>query len=77
MSIFDKKSGVDPRPWLEEKALACLRDAAELVDLANESDTTPWHSRRLRRAASPLIGRLAPMALLVHGAGQDALKDAE
>jgi hypothetical protein len=77
MSIFDKKSGFDPRPWLKEKTLDCLRDAAELVDLANESDTTPWYSRRLSRAASALIGRLAPMALLVHGAGQDALKDAE
>jgi len=73
MSIFDKKSGFDPRPWLKEKTLACLRDAAELVDLANESDTTPWYSRRLRRAASPLIGRLAPMALLVHGAARKLL----
>ena len=77
MSIFDKKSGFDPRPWLKEKTLAALRDAAELVDLANKSDTTPWYSRRLRRAASPLIGRLAPMVLFAHGAGEGALEDAE
>ena len=77
MSIFDKRSDFDPGPWLREKTLACLREVAELVDLANEPDTTPWYARRLRRAASGLVGRLAPLTLFVHRAAPRALEDSE
>jgi hypothetical protein len=38
MSILDKRSGIDPGPWLKEKTLACLREVAELVDVANVED---------------------------------------
>lgn len=77
MSIFDKRAGFDPEPWLREKTLACLRDVAELVDLANEPDTTPWYARRLRRAASSLVGRLAPLTLFAHRADQNAVAGSE
>jgi hypothetical protein len=77
MSIFDKRAGWDPGPWLREKTLASLREVAKLVDVANEADTTPWYARRLRRAASALVGRLAPVTLLVHGANQKALEGGE
>jgi hypothetical protein len=77
MSIFDKRSEFDPGPWLREKTLACLREVAQLVDLANEPDTTTWYARRLRRAASALVGRLGPVTLLVHGANQKAVEGSE
>jgi hypothetical protein len=77
MSIFDKRSGFDPGPWLKEKTLACLRDVAELVDVADEPDTTPWYARRLRRAASGLVSRLAPLTLFMHRADEKALEGAE
>lgn len=77
MSIFDKRSGFDPGPWLKEKTLACLREVAELVDVANEADTTPWYARRLRQAAAGLVSRLAPLTLFVHRAEPKALEDAE
>lgn len=59
-------------PWLREKVLAALVEAARLVDLANEPDTTDWYARTLKERAGRLIGRLAPIAALVHGAGQEA-----
>jgi len=43
MSIFDRQSGMNRMPWLQEKALAALEGAAALVDLANEPDTTRWY----------------------------------
>ena len=72
MSIFDPNSQLNPIPWLQEKTLAALVEAARLVDLANEPDTTDWYARTLKEHARRLIGRLAPMTALVHGAGQEA-----
>jgi hypothetical protein len=77
MSIFDKRAGFDPGPWLREKTASCLREVAQLVDLANEPDTTRWYARRLRRTASGLISRLAPLTLFVHRADQRSLEDSE
>lgn len=48
-----------------------------MVDLANEADTTRWYARRLRRTASGLISRLAPLTLFVHRADQKSLEDSE
>jgi len=77
MSLFDKKAGFDPSPWLKEKTLACLREVAGLVDLANEADTTPWYARRLQRSTSALVAWLAPVTLFVNGSNQNALQDAD
>src|SRR5204862_7187431 len=63
---------------LAEGEDACLPPGGgQLVDLANEPDTTPWYSRRLRRTASALVGRLAPLTLFVHGANEQALEGGE
>ena len=48
MSILDEDSPLDPNPWLQEKSLAALQEAARLVDLANEPDTTSWYERKLK-----------------------------
>jgi hypothetical protein len=72
MSIFDRTSGMNAVPWLQEKSLACLGDAARLVDLANEPDTAPWYAKEVRRRAAGLIGRLAPMVALFYDSGEAA-----
>lgn len=77
MSIFSPDSPFDPLPWLKEKTVRALADATRLVDLANEPDTTPWYAKRLRALGESLIGRLAPITALVHGAGQEAASQQE
>ena len=72
VSIFDDDSPFSRLPWVQEKVLRALQDAARFVDLANEPDTTTWYARRLRELASPLVGHLAPLAALVFGAGAEA-----
>jgi hypothetical protein len=39
---FNGSSGYDSTEWLREKSLVTFEIATSLVDLANESDTTPW-----------------------------------
>lgn len=63
---------MNPLPWLQEKSLRALEEAARLVDLANEKDTSPWYSKELKQRASALIGRLAPMVSLFHAAPEAA-----
>jgi len=72
MSIFDQTSTFNPLPWLQEKTFRALEDAARLVDLANEPDTTPWYAKTLKERATGLIGRLAPVVVLLHGADKQA-----
>lgn len=72
MSIFDPNSGANPLPWLQEKSLRALAEAARLVDLANEKDTSRWYADELKRRASALIGWLAPTVSLFHGASEAA-----
>jgi hypothetical protein len=74
MSIFDRYSGFDSTDWLREKSLATLEIAASLVDLANESDTTPWYAKNLKRIATGLIARLGPMVVLFYGLGEECVK---
>lgn len=75
MSIFDVTSGVNPLPWLQEKSLTALEDAARLVDLANEKDTSPWYAKELKRRGSALIGRLAPIVAFFYQDGEAASTD--
>lgn len=77
MSIFNPTSGMNALPWIQEKVLSALEDAARLVDLANEKDTSPWYAKELRRRAGAMIGRLAPLVALVHGAGEEAASSGE
>lgn len=70
MSVF---GGVfNPLPYLQEKALSALVAAVELIDVANEPDTTDWYKRKLTHIAGAVIDRLVPVVALVHGAGQEA-----
>ena len=55
MSIFDGYSGFDSTDWLREKSLVTLKIAASLVDLANETDTTPWYAKNLKGIANGLM----------------------
>ncbi len=73
MSIFDKTSGFDPGPWLREKTLMSLQTAVQLIDLANEPDTTQWYRRKLSEIGGHLIGRLVPIVALVHGTDEKAV----
>ena len=75
MSIFDGYSGFDSTDWLREKSLVTLEIAASLVDLANESDTTPWYAKNLKGIATGLIARLGPMVALFYGLGQECVKE--
>jgi hypothetical protein len=75
MSIFDPGSGLNPLPWLQEKSLRALEGAARLVDLANEPDTSRWYAKELRQRGGSLIGTLAPMVALLHGARNAASHD--
>lgn len=59
---------MNPLPWLREKSLRALEEAARLVDLAGEKDTSPWYAKELKHRADSLIGRLAPMVALFHDA---------
>ncbi|HEY3351714.1 MAG TPA: hypothetical protein VGQ83_00570 [Polyangia bacterium] len=77
MSIFDPKAGMNPLPWLQEKTLAALEEAARLVDLANEPDTTPWYAKTLRERAGRFAGRLAPVVAFLYEAGQKAASHEE
>lgn len=77
MSIFDADSGYNPLPWLQEKTLSTLREAARLIDLANEPDTTRWYQKKLREHAGRLIGWMAPAVVLLHRASGDASKHEE
>jgi hypothetical protein len=77
MSIFDPNSGMNPLPWIQEKSLRALDEAARLVDLANESDTSEWYSKELKQRASGLIQRLAPMVALFNNAGEAAASSDE
>jgi hypothetical protein len=72
MSIFTGE--LNPMPWLQEKLLLALQESTRLVDLANEPDTTPWYAKKLKGHASAIIGRLAPIIVLVYQADQDAAK---
>ena len=72
MSIFDHDSPFDRLPWLQEKALRALQEAARLADLAAEPDTSAWYAKELRLRAAALAGRLAPVCALLYGAGQEA-----
>lgn len=72
MSVFN--GNFDPTDWLQEKSLLALQEAAKLVDLANEPDTTSWYSKRLKNHAISMIGRLAPMVVLLHQADENAAK---
>ncbi len=75
MSVF---SGLfDPTAWVQEKTLSALKIAVHLVDLANEPDTTTWYRRKLLYLAEHLIHDLAPLAALLHGAGQKAADQEE
>jgi hypothetical protein len=76
VSIFDPTSGMNALPWIQEKGLRTLEEAARLVDLANEKDTTPWYSKELRYRASTMIGCLAPMVALFHGSAEAARAEA-
>lgn len=59
MSIFGEGfGGLNPMPWIKEKALAALHDAARFVDLANEPDTTTWYARRLREPEADAVSEL-------------------
>lgn len=70
MSIF---SGVfEPLPWLREKTLHALQAAANLVDVANEPDTTNWYKRKLLMQAELIVDRLAPVVAYLNGAGEVA-----
>ena len=73
MSIFDPTSGKDPSAWLMEKSLAALESAVKLIDLANESDTTPWYRKNLRFIGEHLINRLLPMTALFHGVPEEGV----
>ena len=75
MSIFDGYSGFDSTDWLREKSLVTLEIAASLVDLANETDTTPWYAKNLKGIATGLIARLGPMVALFYGLGQECVKE--
>ncbi len=77
MSLFDGTAHFNPLPWLQEKTLKALEDAARLVDLANEPDTTPWYAKTLKERATALIVRLAPVVVYVHGAGKEAANQEE
>lgn len=72
MSFRDRPLGHNPIDWLQEKSLAVLEDAARLVDLANEPDTTPWYAKRLHAFGDSMIGRLATMVALIHGTDSEA-----
>lgn len=71
VSCFNGGTGMNPIPWLQEKTLAALQDAARLVDVAKEPDTTAWYAKTLLASAEALIGRLAPVVAL-HGVGSEA-----
>ena len=75
MSIFNGSSGYDSTEWLREKSLVTLEIAASLVDLANESDTTPWYAKNLKEIATGLIAQLGPMVALFYGLGQECVKE--
>jgi hypothetical protein len=77
MSIFDPNSGMNPLPWIQEKSLRALDEAVRLVDLANESDTSEWYSKELKRRASGLIQGLAPLVALFNNAGEAAASSEE
>jgi len=77
MSIFDPTSGKDQSTWLKEKSLAALESAVKLIDLANESDTTPWYRKNLRFIADHLITRLLPMTALFHGVPEEGVRNEE
>lgn len=77
MSIFDHTSGFDPTDWIREKSLKSLEITASLVDLANEPDTTQWYSKNIKRIASSLIHRLAPMVALFYSLGQEGADSKE
>ncbi len=66
---------MNPLPWLQEKSLRALEEAARLVDLANEKDTSPWYAKQLKRHASALVGRLAPLVALLYQVGDAASAD--
>ncbi len=70
MTIFD--SGLLELPYLQEKTLRALEDAARFVDLANEPDTTKWYANRLRELASPSVAHLMTVVAHVYQAGAEA-----
>jgi hypothetical protein len=77
MSIFDgDQSMMNPLPWLQEKTLQALQGAADLVDLSNEPDTTPYYARKLKQQAALVVSRLAPVVALLHGADNEAANPA-
>lgn len=75
MSIFSGQ--FNPLPWLQEKTLHALQAAAQLVDLANEPDTTAWYKRNLLHIAELLIDRLAPVVAFLNKADKDAAEREE
>ncbi|MBI2390077.1 MAG: hypothetical protein HYV09_10850 [Deltaproteobacteria bacterium] len=72
MTIFD--SGLFELPYVQEKTLRALEDAARFVDLANEPDTTKWYAKRLRELASPAVTHLVAAVAHVYQAGADAVR---
>ena len=53
MSVFrfDPDDPKNPFPYLAEKSLIALQEAARLVDLANEPGTAEWYAQELRGRA--------------------------
>jgi hypothetical protein len=55
----------NPVPWLIEKTALALDAAVRLVDLANEPDTNAWYREHLKRSATHMIARLAPVVAVL------------
>jgi hypothetical protein len=60
-------------PWLQEKSLAALKEAAKLVDLANEPETADWYAKTLRRRGESLVASLLPVVSTLFEADDEAM----
>ena len=76
MSVFymDPDNPDSPLRYLQEKSLSALREAARLVDLANEPDTAQWYARELRQRAEALIQRLVVVVGVIYQTGDEAVQ---
>ena len=60
-------------PWLQEKSLAALKDAAKLIDLANDPETADWYAKALRRRGQSLVASLLPLVTTLFEADDAAM----
>lgn len=76
MSVFrfDPNDPKNPFPYLAEKSLLALREAARLVDLANEPDTAEWYAKELRARAERMISRLVLVVGVAYQTGPEAVQ---